>query len=164
MNQNDKIVLFYGDEFSNFHPCDFKYGDVWYNCSEQYYMSQKALYFNDMDTYGLIMGTKSPFIQKKLGRSVKGFEQSKWDKVKYNVMLWGCYLKFSQNAELKQMLLDTGEKLLAEASPTDKIWGIGLNQTNPDAFDPNNWDGTNMLGKVLMDIRGFIQIKEALYK
>ena len=76
-----------------------------------------------------------------------------------NIIINGNILKFSQNKELKKFLLETGDKILVEASPTDKIWGIGMDQKNPDIYNPNNWKGLNLLGFSLMHVRDIIKQK-----
>lgn len=63
------------------------------------------------------------------------------------------FAKFSQNENLKQQLIDTGSRIIAEASPYDKIWGIGLSEDNPMALDSTKWIGQNLLGEVLMTVR-----------
>ena len=57
------------------------------------------------------------------------------------------------NNVFSQKLISTNNKILVEASPFDKIWGVGLDQNNPDILDENKWKGQNLLGKVLMNVR-----------
>ena len=61
--------------------------------------------------------------------------------------------KFGQNARLKNYLLSTENKILIEASPYDQIWGIGLGKESPDATQPEKWNGQNLLGFALMEVR-----------
>lgn len=68
-------------------------------------------------------------------------------------MVSGNKAKFSQNKELKEILLNTENKVLVEASPQDRIWGIGLEQNNFDAVNPAKWRGLNLLGFALMEVR-----------
>lgn len=70
-------------------------------------------------------------------------------------MIRGNREKFLQNDDLKQFLLSTGDKVLVEASPTDRIWGIGLGKNNPVALDPAKWRGRNLLGFALMTVRQY---------
>ena len=122
-------------------------------------MSEKAKLFKDEETRQLILKESSQGVIKKLGRRVKNFDEKEWDKNKMNIIINGNIFKFSQNKELKKFLLETGDKILVEASPTDKIWGIGMDQKNPDIYNPNNWKGLNLLGFSLMHVRDIIKQK-----
>lgn len=139
--------------FSNFYPCKFIVNNLEYNCSEQYFMKKKQELF-DTDNEILakkIMNEINPKNIKKYGRSVKNYDDEIWNKYRYKVMLDGVYAKFSQNPELKIKLLQTYNIVLVEASPYDKIWGIGFGAKDA-LLNINNW-GTNLLGKVLMEVR-----------
>jgi ribA/ribD-fused uncharacterized protein len=158
--ENDEIVLFWHGIFSNWHLVDFVDDDgVKYNCTEQYMMAKKALRYGDNETYNKIMNAHSPKEQKALGRLVKKFDADDWDSCCMKIVYDGNLLKYSQNEELRKVLLATGNKTIAEASPVDKIWGIGLAPDNPKAFDKKNWKGTNYLGLVLMNVRSFLLTK-----
>ena len=124
-----------------------------YTCAEQYMMAEKARVFDDKKTEQLIMTTTDPKQMKALGRKVKNFNGNVWDKVKYSVVLNGNYLKFSQNKNMRDILLATGNKILVEASPLDKIWGIGYSKSDAEATNPQNWRGSNLLGFALMEVR-----------
>ena len=145
---------------SQFFPCKFKSNDIEYNCAEQYMMSEKAKLFKDEETYQLILKETSPDKIKRLGRQIKNFNNREWDKNKLNIILQGNILKFSQNEDLKKFLIETGDKILVEASPYDKIWGIGLDQNNPDSSNPLKWNGINLLGFSLMQVRDIIKKNE----
>lgn len=150
---NENYVFFWGGFLSNWHPAQMNYkGKFFYN-SEQAYMWEKALYFDDEESAEEILKTSSPSEAKKLGRKVKGFDTDEWNKVSYNIMYEVCLEKFKQNKDLKKYLIDTNEKILVEASPYDKIWGIGLNEERAKRTEPSKWEGMNWLGKVLMDVR-----------
>ena len=144
---------------SQWWPCTFKSNNIEYNCAEQYMMSEKAKFFKDEETYQLIMKESSPNKIKQLGRLVKNFNYEEWKKNKVNIVVQGNILKFSQNEELKKFLIETGDKILVEASPYDRIWGIGLNENNPDAKNPFKWKGENLLGFSLMEVRDIIKSK-----
>lgn len=151
----DKHVAFWGSPLSNFYPCEFKLDDEIWNCSEQFFMACKARCFDDMETYYHIRETKTPEAAKKLGRKVIGFEDRIWDKVKYQLMYDGVYAKFSQNEDLKAFLLspEFEDKDFVEGSPFDGVWGVKLDYRNPDIDNPQNWEGENLLGKVLNKVR-----------
>lgn len=138
---------------SQWWPCRFKVDDVEYNCAEQYMMAMKAKTFADAETFGKIMGTSKPRLIKSLGRQVKGFDERTWDAVKYDVVVDGNAAKFSQNPELKSFLLSTWPATLVEASPVDRVWGVGLAENDPGITDETKWRGLNLLGKALMEVR-----------
>ena len=142
---------------SQWWPCTFMSNNIVYNCAEQYMMSEKAKFFNDQQTYQLIMKESSPKIIKQLGRSVKNYNFEEWQKNKVKIVVQGNLLKFSQNEELKKFLIDTGDKILVEASPYDRIWGIGLDENNQDAKNIYKWKGENLLGFSLMEVRDIIK-------
>jgi ribA/ribD-fused uncharacterized protein len=156
MNKNqesNKYVLFWHGPFSQWHPSEFKVDGITYNCAEQYMMAEKARLFGDSKSRGKIMKSNSPREQKALGRQVSNFDKGKWESVAREIVFKGNMAKFSQNKDLKEKLLATGDKTLVEASPYDKVWGIGLSANDPNATKPGNWKGTNWLGEVLMRVR-----------
>ena len=83
-----------------------------------------------------------------------------WNTHKDRIVIEGNIAKFSQNANLKAFLLSTGNKILVEASPYDKIWGIGIDENHPDACTPSHWHGKNHLGFALMAARDAIRAME----
>jgi len=116
-------------------------------------MHQKALLFNDTEVAELIMEQTSPRKQKMLGREVRGFDNNLWMSKCEEIMVTGLCHKFGQNTELEEILRATGDTIIVEASPYDKIWGIGMKMDDPQATDPTQWQGKNLLGKVLMEVR-----------
>ncbi|HMV61545.1 MAG TPA: NADAR family protein, partial [Agitococcus sp.] len=93
---------------------------------------------------------QTPAEAKKLGRAVKNFNAEQWQQHSFDIVVQGNIAKFSQNVQLKDFLLTTGQRVLVEASPLDTIWGIGLGQDNPKAQHPQKWHGENLLGFALM--------------
>lgn len=124
-----------------------------YLCMEQYMMACKAELFGDQEIREQILGCSDPKQIKALGRKVRGFDQAVWDKFKYAIVLNGNWCKFSQNRELREFLLSTGDSVLVEASPYDRIWGIQLSADTPEAQNPFRWRGENLLGFALMEVR-----------
>eukprot|EP01104_Vermistella_antarctica_P018289 TRINITY_DN6720_c0_g1_i2.p1 TRINITY_DN6720_c0_g1~~TRINITY_DN6720_c0_g1_i2.p1 ORF type:complete len:180 (+),score=32.74 TRINITY_DN6720_c0_g1_i2:176-715(+) len=124
-----------------------------YNCVEQYIMHSKALLFGDAAVALKVMGTASPKQQKHLGRQVGGFVEEVWLRHRRPILYHACLCKFQQHDAMRTQLLDTGVKPLAEASPVDRIYGIGLSPTDARALDRTQWRGLNLLGDVLMDVR-----------
>lgn len=132
-----------------------------FNCAEQYMMASKAAAFADWDSFAKIMAvqaTNGPFTevpkqQKALGRSVRNFDQARWNDRSRGAVFRGNWAKFSQNAELGSFLLATGDKCVVEGSAKDRIWGVGLAWNDPAILDPGNWRGSNWLGEALIDVR-----------
>ena len=155
----EEFVLFWGGPFSQWHSSLFEIDGVRYNCAEQYMMREKARLFKDVSAEKEIMHATSPRDQKAWGQRVQGFQEETWNKVAKKIVFKGNVAKFTQNEELKQTLLDTGDKTLVEASPHDKIWGIGLGEDDPRAKNRSQWRGKNWLGEVLMDVRKHIRSK-----
>lgn len=147
-------VYFWGGLFSQWYPSlfyDSKY--TLYNCAEQYMMAQKALLFDDPDKYWAIMSSKDPKEQKAIGRTVSNFDLDVWKENAKLIVYRGNYYKFNQNDKLKKELLNTESRYLVEASPYDKVWGVGLKEDDPAILDFNNWQGSNWLGEILVKVR-----------
>lgn len=145
---------------SQWYPCRFVVDDVAYGSAEHYMMAQKALLFGDREIYEKIMAAGTPNEMKALGRQIRNFDQDKWDASKYQIVVDGNAAKFGQNDALKAFLLGTGNAVLAEASPYDGIWGIQLAAEDPLATDPKCWQGENLLGFALMEVRDLIRGQE----
>ena len=116
-------------------------------------MFRKAIMFGDTGTAIEIMQSKLPKDQKEMGRKVKNYDDAVWSAKRFDVMVDGLCERFSQNADIKEKLLATGDRILVEASPYDNIWGVGLEETDDAILDEKNWLGQNLLGKVLMEVR-----------
>ncbi len=142
---------------SQWYPACFTVDGVQYSCTEQYMMAQKALLFDDTATYEKIMASDAPHEYKSLGRVVKNFDAAVWDSKKYEIVKNGNLAKFSQNEALMDFLLATGNAVLAEASPYDKIWGIKLPEEDARAYDPKSWKGESLLGFALMEVRDILR-------
>lgn len=157
---NDNYIFFWGGPFSNFYPSKMVIDGTEFFCSEQFFMSKKALYFGDMQTYELIMQAKDPKTAKYLGRKVKNFVAKEWEKVSRDYMFDANYAKFSQNKILRDKLLNTNDKELVESSPFDCIWGIGLDAKKASITNKSDWPGLNWLGQTLMKVRA--KLKEEI--
>lgn len=125
-------------------------------CAEQYMMALKALVFADDLSFHKIMDESNPYECMKLGREISNFNQSTWDMFKEETVFNGNLLKFQQNEYLKDYLKSTKDKIIVEASPRDRIWGIGMEEGDAGIEDPNNWKGENLLGFILMDVRDYL--------
>ncbi len=157
-----KYVLFLGGWPSQWTKAPFVLGGTSYNCCEQYMIVEKARVFDDRDAEAQILATNNPAKQKALGRDVKGFDQKVWDSMCRGIVFRGNLAKYDQNVEFKSLLLGTGKRTLVEASPRDRIWGIGLHQDDPKALVPAKWRGKNWLGIALMQVRDELRRKQGL--
>jgi len=124
--------------------------------AEHWMMAEKARLFNADDIYKQILNSKSPGAAKALGRQVSSFDEAIWNAVKYDIVVQGNYHKFTQHEDLGAFLKGTGKRVLVEASPVDKIWGVGLAQDDERIESPSKWRGENMLGFALMSVRDLI--------
>jgi len=145
-----------GGYLSQWAPSTFTDGRHTFANAEQYMMYRKAvLFIGDDDNHEVvrtILREHDPANLQKLGRLVPGFEQVVWDRRKYGIVVDGNMLRFGKNPELRQRLIDTGNRELVEASPKDRIWGIGYNASSAPKVGRSRW-GENLLGKALMDVR-----------
>lgn len=158
----EEVVLFYGRGpyhcFSQFYPAVFTVNGVTYTCAEQWMMAHKASLFpNNEALKAQILQEKSPYRIKALGRQVQHYNDTVWSAVRFSVVQAGNQHKFLQNPTLATILLNTATALLAEASATDLIWGIGLASDDPRAQSPKTWRGQNLLGQALMSVRAWLQ-------
>ena len=159
----ERLTLFWDGPFSQWEPSYFVLDEVDYCCAEQYMMATKARTFGDHDTLEQIMDTEDPSLHKRLGRLVEGFSVEEWEEDQengraycWNVVWRGNMAKFSQNPHLLSELLETAPTTLVEASPHDRLWGIGLRADDPRAHDRAQWHGSNWLGEVLTDVRAHL--------
>lgn len=156
-----KYTFFWGGPFSQWAPSEILIDGIKYNCCEQYMMAQKALLFKDTETYEAIMKTSHPSGQKALGRKVKNFDKETWELIAKSVVYRANQAKFTQHKHYYDDLMATGDTLLVEASPEDKIWGIGLAESDPRVHDESQWQGTNWLGEVITDVREDLKSEKA---
>lgn len=158
MTDTSKNYFFFyetSSPFSNWHPSSYILNGIEFNCSEQGVMYEKALLFGDTVVAQKILECEQSQQNKmkKLGRDVKGFDELIWKMNRMQIYKKHCEAKFTQNQYLKQLLLSTNGKTLVEASPYDKIWGIGMNKNEALVTPPEKWKGLNLLGKILTEIR-----------
>ena len=121
--------------------------------SEHGMMFLKAKLFGDEETAQRLVQSTDPKDAKNLGRLVSGFDEATWKANRCEIMYRACMSKFTLDEELRQKLLDTGERCLIEASPYDRIWGIGMEKKDPRCRNVSQWRGENLLGRVLMAVR-----------
>lgn len=159
--EDKKYTFFWKSDspFSNFYKCKFRVDNIDFFSSEQYFMYKKAMAFMDAETAELILKTKLPWEAKKLGRQVKNFNKKEWDEMCQKIMYDAVHHKFTQNQSLLKVLMATGNTKFIEASPFDKIWGIGLTEEDAKKTPEENWLGTNFLGIVLTQLRDDLRSK-----
>ncbi|MBB5891157.1 NADAR domain-containing protein [Kutzneria kofuensis] len=162
--QRLKYVYFWGHEprrdgrigascLSQWWPAEFTVDGLTFPTAEHYMMHRKALLFGDEDTAARILRARHPNEAKTLGREVRGYDNEVWDANRFDVVVAGNLAKFGQHALLCRYLLGTSDRVLVEASPLDRIWGIGLTADDDRAASPSTWLGANLLGFVLMAVR-----------
>lgn len=153
----DKLVAFFraNSPFSNFYRVTFTYRGHTFKSSEQAFMWAKAETFHDTHMAKLILAAPTPRQAKRHGRAVRGYNDVVWSNKRMTIMNDVLYAKFSQNASICKTLIDTKGATLVEASPFDRIWGIGLSQTHPHFHDRTRW-GQNLLGKCLEQVRQMV--------
>ena len=138
---------------SQWWPSAFTVEGVRFATAEHYMMWRKALLFGDEEAAQRIVVASHPRQAKMLGRRVRGFDEQVWAGARFGIVTEAAVAKFGQRPELRDFLVGTGERILVEASPTDRIWGIGLAATDERTADPAQWRGLNLLGFALMRAR-----------
>lgn len=139
--------------FSQWWQAPFTVDGITYKTAEHWMMAGKARLFNDDVILQKILLVNTPDEAKKLGRQVKNFDAAAWDTHKFDLVVNGNHHKFSQHPALKTFLLNTHDRILVEASPMDRIWGIGMAASNEHVENPLQWRGHNLLGYALMVVR-----------
>ncbi|MEV7322066.1 NADAR family protein [Streptomyces sp. NPDC093970] len=138
---------------SQWWPSPFVVEGVEYATAEHWMMAAKARLFGDAEAERRILAAGHPAEAKKAGRLVRDFDGPTWDRERFGIVTEGSVHKFAADADLREFLLATGDRVLVEASPVDRIWGIGLAATDDAATDPTRWKGLNLLGFALMEAR-----------
>ncbi|MCS5712180.1 NADAR domain-containing protein [Candidatus Berkiella aquae] len=138
---------------SQWYPAPFQINNLTYLTAEHYMMAEKARLFNDQVIVEKILKAICPQEVKALGREIKHFDEAQWREQRSEIVIQGNLAKFAQNPLLKHFLLKTANQVLVEASPVDKIWGIGLAENDLQIQDPEKWLGLNLLGFALMKVR-----------
>jgi ribA/ribD-fused uncharacterized protein len=158
MDLENKRIYFYGGIFSQWATCKFTDPDInkTFNCAEQAMMYYKAMTFQDGEAMRTVLSESNPSRQKAIGRTIRGYDDEIWNEVKFDIVTRNNLLKFTQNPGWKELLIFTDGYELVEASPYDKIWGVGLGEDNPDILDKSKWQGENLLGKAIIDAREWI--------
>ncbi|CAL9411545.1 NADAR family protein [Streptomyces sp. enrichment culture] len=138
---------------SQWWPSPFTVDGVEYATAEHWMMAAKARLFDDTEGERRVLAAEHPSEAKKAGRLVRGFDEEIWRRERFGIVVEGSVHKFAAHGELRSFLLNTGDRVLVEASPVDRVWGIGLAADAEAANDPNRWRGPNLLGFALMEAR-----------
>ncbi len=154
--KSDKICYFWriseqNGWMSQWWPSPFCSENINFTCAEQYMMFKKALLFGDRDSAAMIRNTNDLFTMQAIGRAVKNFDEKKWRSHREQVVLEATRLKFTSSDFFKNLLLGTADSELVEASPKDRIWGIGYDRNSAEKHR-HEW-GLNLLGRALMQVR-----------
>ncbi|WP_409238519.1 NADAR family protein [Streptomyces sp. PA5.6] len=138
---------------SQWWPSPFTVDGVEYATAEHWMMAAKARLFGDADVERAALAARTPAEAKKAGRLVRDFDDAIWVRERFGIVVAGSTHKFASDPALRDFLVATGQRVLVEASPLDRIWGIGLAADDPRAEDPEKWRGPNLLGFALMEAR-----------
>ncbi|MEU0617335.1 NADAR family protein [Streptomyces albogriseolus] len=138
---------------SQWWPSPFTVDGVEYATAEHWMMAAKARLFGDAEGERRVLAAGHPSEAKKAGRLVRGFDEEIWRRERFGIVVTGSEHKFAAHGGLRSFLLGTGDRVLVEASPVDRVWGIGLAADDEAATDPARWRGPNLLGFALMEAR-----------
>ncbi|UXY30254.1 NADAR family protein [Streptomyces sp. HUAS TT20] len=138
---------------SQWWPSPFVVDDVAYATAEHWMMAGKARLFGDAEAERRILAAGHPSEAKKAGRLVRDFDEAIWERERFRIVVEGSVHKFTAHTDLRGFLLNTGNRVLVEASPVDRVWGIGLAADDEAAMHPERWRGPNLLGFALMEAR-----------
>ena len=139
---------------SNSFRCEFTDNNgVKYTSVDQYLMYQKALTFNDEEAAKRIIAVNDPAVVRDFGRKVRNYDDEIWKGKRQLILNDAIQMKFSQNAGLQEMLVNTGDALLAECNPHEATYGIGVSIFTKGIDNKENWDGANLTGHTLMNYR-----------
>ncbi|MER7055346.1 NADAR family protein [Streptomyces sp. NPDC000351] len=159
-----KYLLFWGHRplpdgrigpscLSQWWPSPFTVAGVEYATAEHWMMAGKARLFEDAEAERRVLAAAHPAGAKKAGRLVRGFDEAVWERERFRIVVEGSVHKFASDPALRAFLLAGGGRVLVEASPVDRVWGIGLAPDDEAATDPERWRGANLLGFALMAAR-----------
>ncbi len=143
---------------SQWWPASFSVEGVAYRSAEHYMMAAKARLFGDAEQR--ILAAQQPAEAKALGRKVRGFDEETWALHRFAIVVTAARAKFGQNPDLRAYLSGTAGRVLVEASPRDRVWGIGLGASDERSRDPTRWQGLNLLGFALMEARALLVARD----
>ncbi|GAB3951188.1 NADAR family protein [Kribbella albertanoniae] len=142
--------------FSQWFPAPFVVDGVRYPTAEHWMMAGKARLFGDDVALEAVRAARNAGAAKAAGRAVRNFDEATWREHRMGLVVDGSIHKFNAHPELRDYLVGTGSRVLVEASPVDRVWGIGLAAKDEAASTPARWRGTNLLGFALMAARDYL--------
>lgn len=159
-----KFLLFWGHQgradgrldkscLSQWWPTRFSVDGLVFGSAEHFMMWRQAVLFGDVTRAAAILVARSPAQAKAIGREVEHFDETIWVEHRWEIVVSASVAKFGSDPALRDFLLATGKRVLVEASPVDRIWGIGLAADSEFAETPQRWRGLNLLGFALMEAR-----------
>lgn len=163
-----EVILFWGHVnkkhttqgeymLSQWYPSPFSVNEIVYKSAGHWMMARKALLFGDRQTFKKILEADRPDQVRLLSTSIPDFDETTWSECKYDIVSEGNFHKFNQNKKLCSYLMSTRDAVLVEANPFDKVWGIGLSADAKNVSDPYTWEGLNLLGFALMEVREYLR-------
>jgi ribA/ribD-fused uncharacterized protein len=150
--------------YSQFYPAEFSVDGQRFRWAEQWMMAAKARLFGDREALAAILAAGDPLACKRIARTVRSYDDERWNSSRFDLVVEGNVAKFGQNAALRDHLLGSGDAILVEAAPRDQIWGIGYGRENPAVHDPLRWRGRNLLGFALVKVRAILRGEIAVPK
>ena len=161
-NSQCNVICFHNPDeengyLSNWYPSVFTVDGIRFSSMEQYMMYQKAAVFKDFEIAEMILASDDVSEIKALGRKVHGYDDTIWNGCRQIIIYRGLLEKFRQDDDLRYLLVNTGDAMLAECAVKDRIWGIGLSMNDPDRNTIDGWKGQNLLGFALMEVRRALQ-------
>ena len=158
----EQFTFFWKSPLSQWQRSPFVIGDVRFTHAEQFMMYAKALLFGDRVTADRVLAAETPREQQALGRTVRGFDEAVWVLFREGVVYAGNHARFAQNPDQCELLFATRGTRLVEASPHDRVWGIGLAADDPRAQDRSQWLRLNLLGEALTQVREALWWEQSL--
>jgi len=155
LNDDDHFEFFWEtvSPFSQWKKSEMVIDGVVYPTAESFQMAEKARQAKDHVMLAKILATNNPRDVKALGREIQGFVEEDWVKIREDVIYRGNLAKFQQNVEFCKILLETGDREIIEAAPSDFVYGIGITATKARITPRDQWPGLNLLGIALMRVR-----------
>jgi ribA/ribD-fused uncharacterized protein len=157
-----EFVFFWGGPYSQWAHSPFVWDGKEFPTAEHFMMYHKCLTFEDHARAEQVLKYPGPDQVKAIGRQIENYDDDTWAAVRFNVVTYGNILKFSQNPKFYDVLRRDymeGDKILVEASPEDRVWGIGKHETDEGLDNIDNWNGQNLLGYAIMEagerLKGF---------
>lgn len=142
--------------FSQWFEAPFVTNGTRYRTAEHFMMAEEARLFGDLPLREHVLACATPAEAKTLGRRVAGFDEATWARERFGIVVEANRGKFESDPALREFLVNTGDRVLVEASPVDPVWGIGLAADHDDAARPQRWQGLNLLGFALMEVRSLL--------